>query len=786
MFQSSRMGNQYSDDTIDVKALLGRFARRWYYFVIGAVLALGLAVVQIKFATKIFRVKAKIILGDQNAATVIENLGTGVFVEKSELEDKIGVLKSFNLIRETVKKLEMGVTYYSYENLKARQEYKDVPFTVVVDSTQNQLVGLEVFVEKINDVEYRVRAKGSDVSLYDIQNAEIIREIGDVEIDEKVRIGEPYKDNLLSFYVNFKEDYDTYTRDKYFFKINTLDGMAEMFQASLAIDPVSDESNILSIASEGPLVEVQKKFINTLLETYKEKEMREMNQLAMRTVMFLDSQIMEITDKIEGTQREITQAMTNSQIFDPGVNSAQINQEIANFQRERTKAATAVQYYESTLARIENTGPDEHLEISSPVSLNINDQVLNSLILKLSDYYEEEADLIFKTNRKGPLWEVNQLKIKNTRNDILANVKTGLSAKQIELRNIESDLRRLTGKASLIPQAAAIIGENETVKSSSDERLKDLLEKRDQAIMAQRSQTVDIEIIENAKMEGRKPVSPKKSLILVVALFAGLGIPVGVIVVKDFLNDKISGHADIESSTNIPVLGFVARHDRNSNYIVPKDSRTALAESFRSIRIKMQYLNDSATQQIIGLTSSSSGEGKTFCATNLAAVMAQAGRRTLLIDMDLRRPRVTRYFENGDGRGLSTYLSGEMDVLADIIHKTHIENLDVVHSGPICTNPLDLIATDRMRKMVDTLRETYDHVIFDTPPVGLVSDYLVIMKLTDFNIYVVRDSTTSVESLKWINELYDSEKIKNVGMLINDVKSVAAYGYIDNQYGYGD
>ncbi|MEZ4830210.1 MAG: polysaccharide biosynthesis tyrosine autokinase [Bacteroidia bacterium] len=786
MFQSSKMNNQYSDDTIDVKALLGRFVRRWYFFAIGAVLALGLAFVQIKFSTKIYRVKAKAILGNQNAATVVEDMGTGVFMETSDLADKIGVLQSFNLIRETVKKLDVGISYYSYEKFKATPEYKDVPFTITIDSTQEQLVGIEVFVEKINDVEYRVRAKKEDVSLYDIQNSEIIREIGAVDIDEKIRIGEPFKNSLLSFKVDFKEDYETYTRGQYFFKINTLDGLAEIFQSSIKIEPVSDESNILSISSEGPLIEVQKKFINTLLETYRQKELKEMNDLAMRTIVFLDSQIQEFTGKIETSQSEMTASMTETGVFDAALSEAQIGQQISQLERERTEISAAVNYYERTFSSLENAGPDEHIELAAPSAFNINETVLNSLIIKLSQLYEEEADLIFQTNKKGPLWEVNQLKIKNTRRDITANVKSGLEAQRNRLESTEGQLRRLYGKRGIIPRSVATQTDIERKLAAGDARLRDLLDKRDQAYMAWQSQTVDIEIIENAKMEGRKPVSPQKPLIILIALFAGLALPVVVIIVKDFLNDKISGHADIESSTNIPVLGFVARHDRNSNYIVPKDSRTALAESFRSIRIKMQYLNDNAVQQILGLTSSSSGEGKTFCATNLAAVMAQAGKRTLLIDMDLRRPRVTRYFENGDGRGLSSYLSGEVADHKEIIHKTHIENLEVMHSGPICTNPLDLIATDRMRDLIQKLREQYDHVVFDTPPVGLVSDYLVIMKMTDFNIYVVRDSTTSVESLRWINELYDTEKIKNVGMLINDVKSVAAYGYIDSHYGYGD
>ncbi|MEL6846661.1 MAG: CpsD/CapB family tyrosine-protein kinase, partial [Bacteroidota bacterium] len=283
-----------------------------------------------------------------------------------------------------------------------------------------------------------------------------------------------------------------------------------------------------------------------------------------------------------------------------------------------------------------------------------------------------------------------------------------------------------------------------------------LTEQRNLVELALETISVDMEVIDSPKQQGKKPIAPNKAFYLLGGLILGLALPAVFIVVRDFFDKSISGFEDLQASTNIPVLGFIARHDRNSSYIVPKDSRTALAESFRSIRIKLQYLTDEGgPQQIIGLTSSSSGEGKTFCATNLAAVFAQAGKRTLLIDIDLRRPRVTRYFENGDGRGLSTYLIGEVNDPKEIVHKTHIENLDVIHSGPICTNPLDLIATDKMHDLLSQYRQEYDAIILDTPPVGLVSDYLVIMQMTDFNVYVVRDTTTNVENLRMINELYD-------------------------------
>jgi capsular exopolysaccharide synthesis family protein len=780
------MKNQYGDDTIDVRQLLKRFTRHWYLFAISLFVMVGIGITYLKLKQKSYRVKAKVILANSNAQNLPKEIeGLDLFLDNSEIEDKIGILTSFNLIRATVQELNMGISYYSKDGLKVRKEYRDVPFEIEVDSTHEQLAGVNIFVGKVNDLEFRVRVEGDEVPVYDLSTFEVMRNI-QVKIDKKVRIGEPFVHPHLNFKVIFKDHYDTYLADEYFFVIHTLDGMAEAWQDKIAVTQVSNESSILEIASEGPLVEMEKKFVNALLDSYQRKEKQDMTRLAMRTIAFLDSQIWDLANQRASTAGELINVTRRSRTMNAGNTETLTSNQLAQLERDKGKVLAELNYYQNVLHNTSDKGPDDNLQLAAPSSLGIPDGVLNNLIIKLSTLREERVDLELSAGRKGPLWEVNTLKIANTLRDINANVSSSANAKEIELNQLNQQIARLRGRLTSLPAASAQIKSIEDISDIQDERYKDLLDKRTKAMMAMQAMPMDIEVIENAKQDGDGPAAPQKSFVMLIALFLGTLIPAGFILVKDFFDNRIGGHADIESATNIPVLGFVARHDRNSNYIVPKDSRTALAESFRSIRIKMQYLNEDVRQQLIGLTSSSSGEGKTFCATNLAAVMAQAGKKTLLIDIDLRRPRVTRYFESGDGRGLSTYLMGELNDITEVIHPTHIDNLDVIHSGPVCTNPLDLIATDRMKAAVEKFRDLYDHVVFDTPPVGMVSDYLVIMKLTDFNIYVLRDSTTSVDSLRMINELYDNEKIKNVGLLINDVKSVANYGYIDNYYGYGD
>lgn len=790
MFQTQKgLGNPYGEDTIDIKALLGRFLKRWYYFAIGLAFFGSLGVYNIYTAEKIYAVKAKAILGDPNKAASKEaNAYDGLFDDQSTVDDKIGVMTSYNLLRETVKALPIGVSYYSKEPLRFREVFSGAPFQIKVDSSHVQLAGFSLYCYRNGD-ELRIKGEGEKIWLYDIENDRGIRELEEFTIDETIKLtltegGDwaEYESDLFKFYIVYDKAWETYPDKEYFFKINTVDGLVDMIQNSISVGVAGEGSNIIDISMEGPVVDIQKMVINQLLQTYQKKELAEMKVLGTKTVIYLDSLISDLT----GETRVLSSQIQNSQTT--GLNADNTDNTLLQKEQElitkKGELESQLSYYIGIKQKIEQSTPTEVLQLPTS-NIGSSDPGLATLINSLSAFQEERIKFE-ATDTRGPKWELNEIQIQNTRRSILANVSSSVDAIDIRLDNTIEQLNSIRAQKGLLPIQRSKVENLTTEKTIKNEQLTKLRERRLNAALAVTQAKVDIEIIENARMDGTTPIRPKKPLTLLMFGFIGLIIPLAVILARDFFDNKIASHEDIQSSTNLPVLGFIARHDRNSNYIVPKDSRTALAESFRSIRIKMQYLNDNVHQQVVGVTSSSSGEGKTFCVTNIAAIMAQAGKKTLLIDMDLRRPRVTRYFDNPEGLGLSNYLAGEVEDVKSIVAETHIENLYVIHSGPVATNPLDLIATDRMTHLMETFREEFDHIVLDAPPVGLVSDYLIIMKMTDFNIYVVRDSATTIESLRMINELYDSQKIKNIAMLINDVKSVSAYGYIDKHYGYGD
>jgi capsular exopolysaccharide synthesis family protein len=282
-------------------------------------------------------------------------------------------------------------------------------------------------------------------------------------------------------------------------------------------------------------------------------------------------------------------------------------------------------------------------------------------------------------------------------------------------------------------------------------------------------------------------VYPNATLAYAVAALLGLLLPMGVLTIRHFVRNRIINQTDIQLNTAIPTLGVVGYNDKAGNYLVAYSSKSALAESFRSLRVNLQYLFLDTGKKVIGITSSGQGEGKTFCASNLSVVMAQSGKKTLLIDADLRKPRIAARFDVDNAAGLASYLTGAHQA-GDIVQATATENLHIIPSGPLPASPLNLLGTPRMEALLDKVRQEYDYIILDTPPLGLVSDFLVLLKYTDFNIYIVRHRLTERAELNKINELYNSNRLRNVGILINGARALSAYGYSDKtyKYGYGD
>jgi capsular exopolysaccharide synthesis family protein len=309
-----------------------------------------------------------------------------------------------------------------------------------------------------------------------------------------------------------------------------------------------------------------------------------------------------------------------------------------------------------------------------------------------------------------------------------------------------------------------------------------LLKKRAEAKITSSSNVSDSKVLEPAIFFNEKPISPDKDKSYLIALLMGLLLPISFLLISELVNDTIITRSDLERLTKVSVLGMIGRNYSGHNLLSTQSPKSSVYEGFRALRSNLNFFNPATDKKVYLVTSSVSGEGKTYIAENLAIVFAKSGKKTLVIGADLRRPKIYADFGMDNTVGISNHILSDKS-LSDVIISADVENLDILVSGPLPQNPSDALHTEKFVKMMEELKKQYEIIILDTPPLGLVADSLTLMKYTDVNLYVVRQNYTKKGLLTYVNEMYKKERLGDLHLVFNDVKEGSgAYGY---GYGYG-
>ncbi|UOQ76611.1 polysaccharide biosynthesis tyrosine autokinase [Hymenobacter sp. 5516J-16] len=453
----------------------------------------------------------------------------------------------------------------------------------------------------------------------------------------------------------------------------------------------------------------------------------------------------------------------------------------------RAKVATNRKYYQNMLSYLRASKGTN--QIVAPSSVGIEDPVVNNLILQLTDLNSQRAALGVNASAENPMVTVLDERIRLAKETLTQTLNNMTRAADIALRDLDSQLGQVRGTMNRMPENERQLATLKSKTDFNDKNYQFLIEKRAEAAIALATNATDKKIVDEAGMSGDGPTAPKPGVVALIALVAGLVLPLGLTLLLDKANRRIQSKEDLSRITNIPMLGVVAHGTAQDKENMLRDPKGPIAESFRSIRVNLQYLAAGLDKKLIGVTSSVPGEGKTFCSVNLASEMAQSGRKVLLLECDLRRPTVAGYFQLGQActeHGLSSYLMG-LSTLEDCRHASGVRNLDVVCCGPIPANPTELLESPRMEELLGQLREQYDYVIVDTPPTGYVSEFFMLLRHLDANIYVVRQNYTDKGLISHINELHHEQKIKHIYMIINDMYFTKTYEYRHKEkvYAYG-
>lgn len=756
---------QSRSSSFDIKNYLLKLIAHWYFFAIAIIIGFGYDYIQSRFAVNIYTINSTMILSDelQNTQAVVG--GLNIFDNRKNYENEFGVLKSYALNEAALKELDLDISYFKDEHFKSDVDiYKSAPFIVVPDSSKIQTDWIQCKLTIVSDQEY-------------------ILKIEDEGYEKQLKFGQNFESDYLNFKIVKNEklnpDFNQLIGNKYYFYKNNFNSLVKSFQNSLNVDLRSPNSSILWLWIEGTVPERIVDYLNKLTEVYLKQSLEAKNRIVYNTIQFIDAQLEGVIDSLDDVEDKLQIFKQSNQILDIGKEGEMLFSELDNLNKERKLLEIKKSFYEYFSKDLKENG--ELTTEISPSFLDIEDPVLDNLLAEYKKTKLEIEILNYDVKKNVPNLDIANLKVSSIQAELKAHIVTSLKAISYSERDINKKIDLIDSKLRQIPSVEREILNIQRRYKLNDNIYTFLLEKRTEAGITMASNSPGAKVLDKAKYENVVFKSPIRGDNRTKIIFITLLIPMLIIVISEFLNNKIIDKSDVEKSCNVPILGSVSKNLIKEELPVASAPKSPVTESFRLVKTNLQFLLLESKNPIISVNSTIGGEGKTFCSANLAAIYARSKKKTLLIGLDLRKPKTHLIFNHPNTIGLSNYLIGH-NTLSEVIVSTDIQNLYILPSGPVPPNPAELIESERMTNLYNELRTMFDFVIIDTPPVAHVADALIIAKHCDANLFIIRQNYSSKNVLKIVEELRVAKKMLHMGIIINDVNPSVIFGL---KFGYG-
>jgi capsular exopolysaccharide synthesis family protein len=799
-----REGQDQFTDSLDYKKVLLRLYsfRGWYIFLIISLLVATFIYNQ--YAQVRYANSTTLYLSQDDKSKLMNSTSDifsnfGLFNSTENIDNELEVVRSFSLIKKVLTEANFKVTYLAYKNtplsglllntpfIRKIDLYDQSPIEVIIDQSVPQTVYLDFKITFVNENSFTLEAEGDRIPLYNYIDDKVISVTPAISINQRYNFGDEIKSKYFNFRINKTSNFDkSFTEDySLMFYLNDINNLTLQYQGSLSAAPTTQRSTLIRITLNGTNQQRITDFLNSLTSAYLGKSVDKKNKTALSTIDFIDTQISDIADSLNLSESNLKNFRASQGVMDLSFQGQQVFEQLNKLENERAAIEVQKKYYQYLDKYLNES--QEVTDIMAPTSMNVVDPVMSSLVTQLLSLGAERASLMRNSTSQQNLYLADiDIRIDNLKKTLKETVKNSLQTLNISLNELNYRMAKATGQISQMPKTELQLRGIERKFKLSDAIYTFLMQKRAEAQIAKASSMPDYEVVDAANVVMCHKVTPKTKLNYAVALFLSLLLPSAFILLKDFLNHKISDPDDIENSIRYPVLGKIFHNFHHGKQVVNNHPNSSVTESFRSVRTNFQFFSEGGKRQVLLITSSTSGEGKTFCSINLATVFALNGHKTVLLEFDLRRPKVHQEFDSSNLIGISSFLIDKA-IIEDIIVPTHIENLDIISAGPAAPNPAELIGSERTGELIDKLKEMYDYIIIDSAPAGIVAETQLLMKLADLNIFVARINKTIKSAFNYAIKTFENNKLTNVTVLINDLdvkRNSYKYGY-DNKY-YND
>jgi capsular exopolysaccharide synthesis family protein len=688
------------------------------------------------------------------------------------LKDEVAILTSYTLNRRVVEELpEHHIAYFpvARHGIQWQRTYGTSPF-VLRKLDEKQPAGKIMIIRFTGPDTYRVEASGDRSS----------RKKG-ADQDREYRIGEVYNLNGFNFTLELRDSTrKLYAGQRWHVWFESADALVNRYRGSLTVEPVEDYARVFTLSFDGYSPQQGADYLNALMEMYILQGKEWKSRAADNTINFIETQLGLISDSLRVAESTMENFRLNNRFVDLTLEGTLVLQRLEKFESEKNQLDMQMQYYEYLLDYI--NAREEDKGIISPSVMGVTDAVLVKLVDEFAVLQQQKKQMAFTVNDNRPQVELMDQRLEDARKALRENVTSAISQLELSLANVnrriagvEKELDRLPGTERRLITIQRKFDLNNSVYTY-------LLERRAEAGIAKASQITDNRIIDRAMPQNSLRVKPKETKNYLTAALLGLLIPMVLIVIIDLMNNKIIGRHDIERLTRAPIIGYISHSDYHVEDPVAQKPGSTLAESFRAVRTSLAFYTGQTKCPVIIISSPVSGEGKTFVSVNLATIISMMNKKVLIVGLDLRKPRVHAILKSGHGQGMSQYLS-DTAAFEDVIVPTEISNLWFAPSGPVPPNPAELIGSPKMAEFIARARNEFDTVIIDTPPVGIVTDALLLSHLANVSLFVVRQRYTTRGSVQLLDEIYRKGEMSNVAIVVNDISTSGYYGY-GLRYGY--
>lgn len=753
--------NKTYNDIINLREIIIKYLRKWYWFVISVFICFLIAFLYLKITIPTYQVQSTILLRQDESnmgfseMAILESMGMGG--TSKEVEDEIQVLKSKTIMRNVIQQLGIETEYYKKTGLKYIDTYPEIPIELVVPIGFNDTLtnGLELKISAVA-AGYKINlATGKFEGKYIVK-----------DLNESI--------NTPLGALKFKAGSGFNKKSVYIIRSYPIKSITESYCKSVKIAAVSKKSNAISISTVAANVNKAKTVINKLVELYNLDAVVDKNMIASNTKKFVDERLVLIENELQSVEQNVENYKKDNQLTNISSEASLFLQSSSEYNKKLAEVETQlnlVSYIESHVKDSKN------LYSLIPANLGIQDNSLLSLISSYNNVLLERLRLMRTTNDENPVITQMEQQIKIVRSSIIASiasVKDGLKIAKMDILGKEN---QFNSKIKKVPTQ-----ERQYIEIKRQQEIKQnlylfLLQKREENALTLASAIPNAKTLD-AAYSSVLPVAPKMMIIFAITLLLALLIPVGIIYVLELMNNKITSKKELLRLVKAPYLGSIGINKGQDRVVVREGKTTPIVEMFRMIRTNLQFMIGGTKSPVILVTSSVGGEGKSFTAINLASSFALLNKKVVLVGLDIRKPMLGDYMHIVKNKGVSLYLSDPDYKLSDIIIPSGIHNsLKVIPAGPIPPNPAELIMSDRLEELIAELKKEYDYIIIDSAPVGVVSDTYLINRVVDLSIYVSRQNYTPKEMTETINDIHNNHKLNNMGLVLNGVEEMAGYGY---------